>query len=109
MATSVDSSHPSTVAAISSGDPDQDQAATPPPEPAPIPEPLPRTIEEFDRILDEDVKGFVTASEKVGGLVGEQVGAIHIRTSLPLRLVNMATHAQAYTVIGQVSTASLRG
>jgi adenylyl cyclase-associated protein len=41
--------------------------------PAAVQEPLPKTIEDFDKILKEDVQGFVTASEKLGGLIQEQV------------------------------------
>ena len=41
---------------------------------APAPEPLPRSIEEFDELIDGDVTAFVTASSKLGGLVEEQVG-----------------------------------
>lgn len=73
MATSVDSSHPSTVAAISS-------STTAPPHPSAAAmsaaalcvDPLPPSIEDFDKILDEDVKAFVSASVKVGGLVEQQ-------------------------------------
>ena len=75
MATSVDASHPDTVAAINSASPAPTaSAAVAVVEPAPQPaEPLPRSIEEFDRIIKEDVQGFVTASEKIGGLVEQQV------------------------------------
>ena len=45
------------------------------PAPAP-PEPLPRSIEDFDHLIEEDVTAFVTASGKIGGLVEEQVGSI---------------------------------
>jgi hypothetical protein len=45
------------------------------PEPAaPAPEPLPLSVEEFDTVIEEDVMSFVKASEKIGGLVEEQVG-----------------------------------
>jgi adenylyl cyclase-associated protein len=75
MATSVDASHADTVAAINnaSATPAEPAAATitePPPQPA---QPLPRSIEAFDKIIKEDVQGFVTASEKIGGLVEQQV------------------------------------
>ena len=76
MATSIDSSHPETVAAISnanapaagpsSADGPDSQAA----------EPLPRSIEDFDKIINGEVKSFVGASEKVGGLVEQQVCCI---------------------------------
>ena len=52
-------------------------AAVPLPEapsaPAPPQEPLPRSIEEFDKLIEDDVTAFVTASGKIGGLVEEQV------------------------------------
>jgi adenylyl cyclase-associated protein len=73
MATSVDSSHPSTVAAISSsavalpGSSTTAAAAA-----APSPDPLPPSIADFDKILEQDVKAFVNASEKIGGLVEQQ-------------------------------------
>jgi adenylyl cyclase-associated protein len=73
MATSVDSSHPSTVAAISSsvGAP-PDSSSTAAPIPAPSVDPLPPAIEDFDKIMDKEIKAFVTASEKIGGLVEQQ-------------------------------------
>lgn len=46
------------------------QAAAPPP---PVVEPLPQAIEDFDKIIDEDVKKFVDIGQKIGGLVAEQV------------------------------------
>jgi adenylyl cyclase-associated protein len=75
MATSVDASHPDIVAAINSASatPAESAAAAiiePPPQPA---DPLPRSIEDFDKIIKEDVQAFATASEKIGGLVEEQV------------------------------------
>lgn len=73
MATSVDSSHPSTVAAISSSaaaPSDSSTAAIPAPPPAA--EPLPPSIEDFDKLMDLEVKAFVSASEKIGGLVQQQ-------------------------------------
>src|SRR3954451_4992120 len=79
MATSVDATHPDTVAAITSAGaiPGIAPAATPAPtatDPTPPPaEPLPRSIEEFDKIIKEDVQAFVTASEQIGGLVEQQV------------------------------------
>lgn len=77
MATSVDASHPDTVAAITkaSSVPGELAAAaaafieTPPP---PV-QPLPRSVEDFDKIIKEEVQAFVTASEKIGGLVEQQV------------------------------------
>lgn len=37
------------------------------------PEPLPKSIEAFDKIIDEEVAEYVEASTKIGGLVEEQV------------------------------------
>lgn len=75
MATSVDSSHPSTVAAISSsaGAP-QDSSTTGATGAAPSAELLPPSIEDFDKVIDQDVKAFVNASAKIGGLVEQQAG-----------------------------------
>lgn len=67
MATSIDSSHPSTVAAIASSA----GALTDIPETA-APPVLPPSIADFDKLLEQDVKAFVNASEKVGGLVEQQ-------------------------------------
>lgn len=74
MATSIDSSHPSTVAAISSsvGAYTDPSTATPPSD-AQSAEPLPPSIEDFDKLLDQHVKAFLKASEEVGGLVEQQV------------------------------------
>lgn len=76
MATAVDPSHAETVTAIHSASanapPPAESAPAPPP--APAPEPVPRSIEDFDTLIEDDVKKFVTASEKIGGLVAEQVG-----------------------------------
>jgi hypothetical protein len=41
--------------------------------PAAVAEPLPKTIEDFDKILKEDVQVFLAASDKLGGLIHEQV------------------------------------
>ena len=41
--------------------------------PAAPQEPLPRSIEDFDKLIEEDVTAFVTASSEIGGLVEEQV------------------------------------
>jgi adenylyl cyclase-associated protein len=78
MATSVDASHPDTVAAINNASAKPaEPVAAPVIEPAPQPvEPLPRSIEAFDKIINEDVQGFVTASEKIGGLVEQQVDTL---------------------------------
>jgi adenylyl cyclase-associated protein len=48
--------------------PEESSAPTPAP-----PEPLPRSIEDFDKLIEEDITAFVTASGKIGGLVEEQV------------------------------------
>jgi Adenylate cyclase associated (CAP) N terminal len=73
MATSVDSSHSSTMAAISSSAaPPVNPSSTASPADAPPPEPLPPSIEDFDKLMDRDVKAFVSASEKIGGLVEQQ-------------------------------------
>jgi adenylyl cyclase-associated protein len=78
IATSVDSTHPETVAAISTAQATIAEnaaaaAAAIPVAAAAPPEPLPRSIEEFDKVINEDVKGFVSASEAVGGPVQQQV------------------------------------
>lgn len=77
MATSIDSSHPSTVAAISSsvGAYTDPSTATPPSD-AQSAEPLPPSIEDFDKLLDQHVKAFLKASEEVGGLVEQQARAV---------------------------------
>ncbi len=73
MATSVDSSHPSTVAAISSSAAAPSNSSTAAvPAPPPAAEPLPPSIEGFDKLMDQEVKAFVNASEKIGGLVQQQ-------------------------------------
>ena len=41
--------------------------------PPPPPEPLPKSIEAFDKIIEDEVGAFVTCSQKIGGLVEEQV------------------------------------
>ena len=76
IATSVDSTHPETIAAISTAQAtiaENAAAAALPAAAAPPPEPLPRSIEDFDNVINEDVKEFVAASEAVGGLVQQQV------------------------------------
>lgn len=74
MATSVDESHPSTVAVIPTANQSSDSQSTPvPSHPQPVLEPLPRAIEEFDKLISQDVKSFVEASEKLGDLVEQQV------------------------------------
>lgn len=74
MATSVDETHPSTVAAITTANQTTNQQPAPaPPPPLPVAEPLPRAIEDFDKLIAEDVKSFVEASENLGDLVEQQV------------------------------------
>lgn len=77
IATSVDSTHPETVAAISTAQATIAENAAAGAVPAPSatpPKPLPRSIEDFDKVINEDVKAFVGASEAIGGLVQQQVG-----------------------------------
>ena len=73
MALSVEPEHAETIAAIqkSGSSPAEDPSAstlsiTPQ-------EPVPATVEAFDAIIEKEVKYFVTTSEKLGGLVEEQV------------------------------------
>lgn len=74
MATSVDESHPSTIAAMTTATGSSVNQSTPVlPQPQPLAEPLPRAIEEFDKFIAEDVNSFVAASEKLGDLVKQQV------------------------------------
>lgn len=93
MATSVDASHPDTVAAINSASimPGKPTAAAaviePPPEPV---QPLPRSVEGFDKIIKEEVQSFVTASEKIGDLVEQQVEDHSRLTSGKLTLFSQA-------------------
>ena len=49
---------------------------TPVPEPKAeaAPEPLPKSIADFDELIETDVEAFVEAASKVGGLVEQQVG-----------------------------------
>ncbi|KKY21464.1 putative adenylyl cyclase-associated protein [Phaeomoniella chlamydospora] len=73
MATSIDSSHPATIDAINQAAATPSQTSlTSAPKPAPTPEPLPRSIEEFDRLIEEEVGSFVTAAEKIDPLLFEQ-------------------------------------
>ena len=73
MALAVDSSHADTVAAIQNEQPASAESTSSITATASAPEPLPQSIEDFDGIIEKDVKHFVTLSEKVGGLVEEQV------------------------------------
>ncbi|RMD42485.1 hypothetical protein DV735_g2660, partial [Chaetothyriales sp. CBS 134920] len=40
------------------------------------PEPLPRSVEDFDTLINEDVAAFVAASQKLGGLPEEQANQV---------------------------------
>ena len=44
--------------------------------PEPAPQPLPPAIEDFDVLINQDVKDFVRLSDELGGLVSEQVCAL---------------------------------
>lgn len=76
IATSVDGTEPAQNGASASAPGTSTAAVAAVPEsaapPAPT-EPLPRSIEEFDELIEGDVAAFVTASSKIGGLVEEQV------------------------------------
>ena len=96
MATSVDATHPDTVAAITSASATQGisaTAATAAPtatEPTPPPtEPIPRSVEEFDKIVKEDVQAFATASEQIGGLVEQQVHILRNLSRAKLTLMGV--------------------
>ena len=84
MATSIDSSHPETVATISNAQLHATNAAAAataaPLAPPAAAEPLPASIEDFDKLIDDNVRAFVTSSEKIGGLVGQQVWRREIST-----------------------------
>jgi adenylyl cyclase-associated protein len=75
MATSIDSTHPSTVAAISSSAVAPESGTTGTPAEGPSAEKLPPTIADFDKVINGEVKTFVAASEKLGGLVEQQAWA----------------------------------
>ena len=57
-------------------------AAAPPPAnpsaapPPPPPEDLPASVEEFDKIIDNEVVKYVCLSHELDRLIGEQVGNI---------------------------------
>ena len=52
----------------------------PTPSPSPRPEVLPPAIDDFDGIINGNVKTFVNRSEEIGGLVAEQVGGYADKT-----------------------------
>ncbi|KAL9114474.1 MAG: hypothetical protein Q9227_001555 [Pyrenula ochraceoflavens] len=75
---SVDESHASTVAAITSAGsvPSENQSSSTTLQPPAASEPLPRSIEDFDKLVQEDVRSFVAASSKVGDLVEQQAKSV---------------------------------
>ncbi|KAJ9630049.1 suppressor of rasval19 [Knufia peltigerae] len=50
--------------------------ASPEPAAAAAPEPLPKSVEAFDEIIEQDIDGFVQAAGKIGGLVEQQAKAV---------------------------------
>jgi adenylyl cyclase-associated protein len=70
------------IAGAASAAPSINGDVTPTQGPAPklaIPEPvvdLPQVVEDFDTMMNEDLKPFKEISEKIGGVVAEQVGHI---------------------------------
>ena len=84
MATSIDSTHPATVEAITT-------AATASAQPngtagaraASTPEPLPPAVEDFDKLIKEEVTAFVSVSEKIDRILADQVGRVLVRASHP--------------------------
>lgn len=46
----------------------------PAPSAAPVAPPIPPQIQDFDTLINQDVKNFVDLGEKIGSLVAEQVG-----------------------------------
>lgn len=80
MATAVDPSNPLNAQTIAASEAEHSgmkatdgQIARSSSAPPAAAQPLPRVVQEFDKIILEDVKAFVEASEKLGGLVAEQV------------------------------------
>merc|ERR1712000_743923 len=75
IATSVDGSlGPTNGVPAAAGAASTEVAATP--EAAAPPEPLPKFVEAFDQIIEEDIVAFVQAAEKIGGLVEQQAKAV---------------------------------
>ena len=74
MATAVDPSHSESVAAITA-------AQSPPPSTKTtvaaasktLPESVPQSIEAFDAVIEHEIKAFVIAAERIGGLIESQV------------------------------------
>jgi adenylyl cyclase-associated protein len=54
-------------------EPEPSKQPTPTAPAAPAPAPLPPQIEDFDKLIEKDVKPFVELGRKIGGLVEEQV------------------------------------
>lgn len=75
MAMSLDD-HESQKASGSSAapEPQASEGPTPTEPPAPAAAPLPPQIEDFDKLISNEVRNFVELGQKVGGLVAEQVG-----------------------------------
>ena len=79
IATAVDSSGPSATNGVAAATLLSAAAISNPEAAAPAPaheEPLPRSVEAFDEIVENDVRAFVTASDKIGDLVAEQAKAV---------------------------------
>ena len=53
-----------------------DEAGGTSPPPKKVFEPLPPAIDDFDAVINGDVKTFVNMSEELGGLVSEQVSRV---------------------------------
>ena len=77
MATSLDGPNtitPPVAAAVQATVPQASAKSTPPSmPPPPVVEPVPQSVEDFDIIINRDVKAFVDVSQKIGELVAEQV------------------------------------
>ncbi|KLJ11123.1 hypothetical protein EMPG_13574 [Blastomyces silverae] len=80
MATSLEGSSPGSPAAdgiaTSAASASSKTASSPVPPPPPVVEPPPRQIEDFDALINKEVKNFVELSEKLGEPAGEQSKAI---------------------------------
>ncbi|OAT04308.1 adenylyl cyclase-associated protein [Blastomyces gilchristii SLH14081] len=80
MATSLEGSGPGSPAAdgiaTSTASVSSKTASSPLPPPPPVVEPPPRQIEDFDALINKEVKNFVELSEKLGEPAGEQSKAI---------------------------------
>ncbi|PGH11528.1 hypothetical protein AJ80_07094 [Polytolypa hystricis UAMH7299] len=82
MATSLDGPSSTTTAtaptiqSISAGSLKKQTPSIPAPAPPPVVEPLPAAVEDFDKLINKEVKNFVTVSEKLGEPVLEQSKAV---------------------------------